>query len=148
MTYSLDPSPASLLFSGQALATQCLSCSEGPKTEHSTRGAASPVLSAGTRSPPWWCWALGSNIHAPEHRQTRTYHLLWTLTPTICIPTEPRTGSSMHAPPQCQPCTQHSALGCPGGNRHHPKTQMCTFWDGFASSPTSLGSMDIPFISC
>jgi len=35
--------PASLLFSGRALAPQWLSCNEGPKTQHSIRGAASPV---------------------------------------------------------------------------------------------------------
>ena len=32
----LDPSPASLPFSGHTPAPQCLSCSEGLKTEHST----------------------------------------------------------------------------------------------------------------
>ena len=37
-TCSPDPSPASLLFSGHAPATHCPSCSEGPKTDHSTRG--------------------------------------------------------------------------------------------------------------
>ncbi|KAK4814264.1 hypothetical protein QYF61_012819 [Mycteria americana] len=42
-TSALDPSPASLPFSGHAPAPQCLSCSGGPKTEHSIRGAASPV---------------------------------------------------------------------------------------------------------
>lgn len=45
----------------------------------------------------------------------------------------------------------HTAVSheVPGeGHSHHPKTPMCTFWDGFASSPTSLGSMDILFISC
>jgi len=31
-------------------------CSEGPKTEHSTWGAASPVLSTEGQSPPWSCW--------------------------------------------------------------------------------------------
>lgn len=36
----------------------------------------------------------------------------------------------------------HTAVS-PGGHSHHPKT-----WDGFALSPCSLGSMDIPFISC
>jgi len=53
---SPDPSPASLLFSGHTPAPQCPSCSEEPKTEHSTRGAASPVLSTGPRSPPYSCW--------------------------------------------------------------------------------------------
>ncbi|KAK4824165.1 hypothetical protein QYF61_011292, partial [Mycteria americana] len=33
-TSAVDPSPASLPFSGLAPAPQCLSCSEGPKTEH------------------------------------------------------------------------------------------------------------------
>ncbi|KAK4827716.1 hypothetical protein QYF61_021016 [Mycteria americana] len=46
-TRALDPSPASLPFSGHAPAPQCLSCSEGPKTEHRIRGAASPVPSTG-----------------------------------------------------------------------------------------------------
>ncbi|KAK4813146.1 hypothetical protein QYF61_013111 [Mycteria americana] len=41
-TCAPDPSSASLPFSGHALAPQCLSCIEGPKTEHSIRGAASP----------------------------------------------------------------------------------------------------------
>ena len=40
-TCALDPSAASLPFSGHASAPQCLSCSEGPKTEHSIQGAAS-----------------------------------------------------------------------------------------------------------
>jgi len=38
-------SPALLLFLGHAPAPQGLSCSEGPKTEHSIRGMASPVPS-------------------------------------------------------------------------------------------------------
>ena len=40
MTCSPDPSPASLPFSGHAPATQCPSCTEGPKTEHSIQGVA------------------------------------------------------------------------------------------------------------
>ena len=55
-TCSLDPLPALLPFSGQAPSSQCLSCSEGPKTEHSIWGAASPVQSRGARSPPYSCW--------------------------------------------------------------------------------------------
>ena len=55
-TCSLDPSPASLPFSGHTPAPQCPSCSEGPKTEHSTRGAASPVLSTGAPSLPYSLW--------------------------------------------------------------------------------------------
>ncbi|KAK4828478.1 hypothetical protein QYF61_026703 [Mycteria americana] len=46
-TSALDPSPALLPFFARAPAPQCLSCSGGPKTEHSVRGAASPVLSTG-----------------------------------------------------------------------------------------------------
>ena len=53
---SLDPSPAPLLFSGHAPAPQCASCSEGPKNKHSTPGAALPVPSTRTRSPPYSCW--------------------------------------------------------------------------------------------
>lgn len=80
-------------------------------------------------------------------RQTSICFLL-PLTPIICTPTEPWTGSSTCAPPHSQPCRQQSALGCLGRHNHHPKTRMCTFWDGFAPSPTSLGSTDTPFISC
>ncbi|KAK4823326.1 hypothetical protein QYF61_000928 [Mycteria americana] len=47
-TCAPDPSPASLPFSGHAPATQCPSCTEGPKTEHSIGGGASPVLSTHT----------------------------------------------------------------------------------------------------
>jgi len=56
MTCSLDPSPASLPFSGHAPAPPCLSCSEGPKAEHSTPGVASQVPSTGAWSPPCSCW--------------------------------------------------------------------------------------------
>ena len=35
---------------------QHCTCSEGPKTEHSTPGVTSPVLSRGGRSPPYSCW--------------------------------------------------------------------------------------------
>ena len=53
---SLEHSLASLPFSGHVSAPQCLSCSEGSKTEHSTQGAASPVLSTGARPLPYSCW--------------------------------------------------------------------------------------------
>ena len=46
-TCAPDPAPASLPFSGHARVIQWPFCSEGPKTEHSHRGAASPVLSTG-----------------------------------------------------------------------------------------------------
>ncbi|KAK4828887.1 hypothetical protein QYF61_001445 [Mycteria americana] len=51
-TSALDPSPASLPFSGHAPAPQCLSCSEGPKTEHSIQGVVSPVPSTGDNHFP------------------------------------------------------------------------------------------------
>jgi len=54
-TCALDPSTALLPFSGHAPAPQCLSCSEGPKTKHSTPGTTSPVLSTGARSRPYSC---------------------------------------------------------------------------------------------
>ena len=41
---------------GHAPGPQCLSCSEGPKTELSTQGVASPELSTGGPSPPCSCW--------------------------------------------------------------------------------------------
>ena len=44
-TCAPDPSSALLPFSGYTPGPQCLFCSEGPKTEHSARGAATPVLS-------------------------------------------------------------------------------------------------------
>jgi len=51
-----DSPPALLPFSGHAPGPQCLSCSEGPKTEHSTQSADSPVLSrSGQSSIPWGC---------------------------------------------------------------------------------------------
>ena len=40
-----------LPFSGHIPAPQCLSCSEGPRTEHSTQSVASPVLSTGVPGP-------------------------------------------------------------------------------------------------
>lgn len=36
--------------------TQCLSCSEGPRTEHWIQGEASPVPTAGGQSLSWSCW--------------------------------------------------------------------------------------------
>lgn len=51
-------------------------------------------------------------------------------------------------PPLCQPHGQQSALECLGGHRLHLKTWMDIFWHGFAPSPPSLGSTDMPFISC
>ena len=45
-----------LPFSGHVPGPQCLSCSEGPKTEHNTQSAALPVLSTEGRSPPCSCW--------------------------------------------------------------------------------------------
>jgi len=47
---------ALLPFSERALVSQCLSCSEGPKTEHGAQGAATSVLSTEEWSPPWSCW--------------------------------------------------------------------------------------------
>jgi len=47
---------ALLPFSGHAPGPQFLSCTEEPKTEHSTRGVASPVLSIEGWSPPCCCW--------------------------------------------------------------------------------------------
>jgi len=44
-THVPDPSPASLTLFGHVPQPQCLSCSEGPKTELSTRRALSPRLS-------------------------------------------------------------------------------------------------------
>jgi len=38
---------ASLPFSGHAPEPQCLSCGEGPKTEHRTDSTASPELNTG-----------------------------------------------------------------------------------------------------
>lgn len=42
-------------FSGLTPASQCLSCSEGPKTGHSTRGVASPVQVDNPCSGPAGC---------------------------------------------------------------------------------------------
>jgi len=55
-TCALDPSPALSPCFEHVPTTQCLSCSEGPKTECSIRGAASPVPSTGARSLPYSCW--------------------------------------------------------------------------------------------
>ena len=55
-TCSPDPWSASLPSSGHAPAPKHPSCSDGPKTAHSTRGAASPVPSTGARSPARSCW--------------------------------------------------------------------------------------------
>ena len=49
------PLTASLPYSGHAPGPQCLSCSEGPKTEHNTRGAV-PKLSTEGQSLPCSCW--------------------------------------------------------------------------------------------
>ena len=51
-----DPSPALLPSSEHAPGPQCLSYSEGPKTGHSTQGAASPVLSTGGQLLHCSCW--------------------------------------------------------------------------------------------
>ncbi|RMC00179.1 hypothetical protein DUI87_22781 [Hirundo rustica rustica] len=51
----LDSSPALLSFSGLTSAPQCPSCSEGPKTGHSTRGVASPVQVDNPCSGPAGC---------------------------------------------------------------------------------------------
>jgi len=61
-----SPSPASLPFSGHTPAPQCPVCSEGPRAEHSTRGAASPAPVQG----PNPCPAPAGHTIAdkPEHR--------------------------------------------------------------------------------
>jgi len=46
---------APLPFSGHILGPPCLFCSEGPKTEHSPQGTASPVPSTEGQSPCWTC---------------------------------------------------------------------------------------------
>lgn len=53
-----DSSPVSSHFSGYASGPWCLSCSERPKTVHSTQGAATPALSTWGWSPLWFCWLL------------------------------------------------------------------------------------------
>ena len=55
-TCAPDPSSASLPFTGHVPGPWCLSCSEGPRTEHSTWGVASAGLSTGGWSPPCSCW--------------------------------------------------------------------------------------------
>lgn len=93
------------------------------------------------------CWALGSDIHAPESSPSQTNQRS---TPFDSSPDHlySHRASNMHALPHSQLHTQQSALGYPGGHSCHPKTWMCTFWDEFASTPPSLGSTDIAFISC
>ena len=69
-TCAPGPSPVSLPFSGHIPGPQCLSCSEGPKTGHSTRGAASPVLSTGGQLLPcsFWqhCFSCKPGCHWPS----------------------------------------------------------------------------------
>jgi len=79
-------------FSGHTPGPQCLSCNEGPKTEHSARGAASPVLSTEGRSPPCSCSPAGCTIadtsqdalgllgHMHLHIRTRNISHCW-----ICV---------------------------------------------------------------
>ena len=55
-TCATDPSLALLPFSGHTPRPQCLSCSEWFKTECSTQGVASPELSTGRWSFPYFCW--------------------------------------------------------------------------------------------
>ena len=61
----------------------------GPKTEHSTRGAASPMLSTGTWSPPCSCWP----------------HCSWSK-PGCCWPSWPPGHTAGSCSASCQPAPQ------------------------------------------
>ena len=53
---SPDPSPAPLPFSWHVPGSWCISYSEWPKAEDSTKNVASLELSRRGQSPPWSCW--------------------------------------------------------------------------------------------
>jgi len=86
-----DPSPAPLPFSEHTPGPQYLSCSEGPKTEHSNHNAASPGLSAKRWSFPCSCrqryfwYKLGCHWPSwtPEHTAGSCSAKHWPIPPNL-----------------------------------------------------------------